>query len=181
MASVSIRKAIRYKIQELLIDADTLAMEKVFRNRIRAVDEDKLPCISIRTLRETSDRLNEAAVTFERTLTLGIVCAATADENLDDVLDQMAGEVESVILGADVNNLFKDANGNVFINRIDLADTDLTLDLGDAPIGASMVTFRIEYDSKFDPTVDPLEGFNIELKAAGAADPIFTDEIDEEQ
>ena len=93
----------------------------------------------------------------------------------------MAGEVESVILGADVNNLFKDANGNVFINRIDLADTDLTLDLGDAPIGASMVTFRIEYDSKFDPTVDPLEGFNIELKAAGAADPIFTDEIDEEQ
>lgn len=175
---MSARKEIRKFIQTLLTNGATGADGRVFTNRLKALEEERLPAITIRTMRETATRLNEAKVRYERILTLMVVCVARADDGIDDILDDMAEAVETIILRADVNNQFKNGYGEHILNRIELADTDMTLDLGNSEFGGVAVTFNVNYDSVYEPTLDNLEGFNVEVKAAGAADILFSDTID---
>lgn len=193
MPEPSVRKFVRNQIKDFLIDGEITAGsetvgENVFTNRIRAFDETKLPCISVRTLKENATPLSSSHLSYERVLTLAVVCVARADDELDNVLDEMAAQVENIVLGAFANNKFIKDDVE-YINRVDLTDTDLTLDLGNSEIGAVVVSFQVEYDTAFDP-LDPaivdlygtaavdLDTVAPQIRASDAADLLFDDEIE---
>ncbi len=161
-------------IKTLLVAGDTRAKKQVFVNRIRDITPEKLPAISVRTVRETATRLNETPVSYERSLTIGVVCIAAADDQVDDLLDEMAEEVSELIIGAEVHNTFE------WANRLTYESTDWSLEIASEEIGACMVNFIVEYDTRHDPNLDDLEGVNIKMGVAGTDkedDYAFSDEV----
>lgn len=179
----SIRQHIRHQVRDFLVFGQikssdvTLGEEQIFANRIRALHTDKLPCIQVSTLRESSERLNEAPVSFARKLTLEVICFAKADDATDDLLDGLAAQVEEILLTAFAAGAFLDAAGEPYVNHLDLLGADLTLELGESEIGAVAIGFEIHYDSVHEPALDDLERFHIEVKT-GTGATLLTDDVE---
>lgn len=90
------RKQIRDAVVALLQDLDTTA-NRVYASRLYSLEESELPSVSV----FTTDTGNDEVVTrvtqnklFQRECPVVIEGHALADENVDDVLDQIALEVE---------------------------------------------------------------------------------------
>lgn len=86
------RKLIRKKVAELLAGA-TNAGASVFASRARAVFANELPAILVYSREETVTIYNASPRELQHVLTLVIEIAATADEELDDLLDDIAQQV----------------------------------------------------------------------------------------
>jgi len=92
------RKQIRDAVVVLLADLQTTG-RNVYPSRIYSLDESELPSLSVFTIDEGSDEV-VTKVTLKSPAKLHRVCPlvieghAMVDENIDDVLDQMALEAE---------------------------------------------------------------------------------------
>jgi len=93
------RTRIRQAIVARLLN-QTSAGARVFTNRVDPIPTQDLPALRIETNSETSDDIDLAQTSQNRTLQLLVVGLAKATANLDDVLDQLALEAERAIFTA---------------------------------------------------------------------------------
>ncbi|MFT4118691.1 phage tail terminator protein [Bradyrhizobium sp.] len=89
------RKKIRHAVVEALSGNISEVGSNVFASRVRPISEPKLPAISVYTLSETSQQFD--IYTDRRTLTVAIHIQAREDDELDDVLDDIAFAVERIM------------------------------------------------------------------------------------
>jgi hypothetical protein len=135
------RQRIRDALAERLMAADTLAAANVFTSRARPVLEilqKREAVLSIYTADEASERSPDGQL-MTRTLTVSIEGLAGGGDDLDDVLDTFAGEVEAA-LEADptLGNLLHD----------DMVLTGTTSEItarGNQQVGA----FRMDYECRY--------------------------------
>lgn len=133
---------VRQQIREALATAVTgLATtgSRVYQSRIYPLGDSKLPCLLVNTDSEDVEQMTIGPTPdMERTLDLMVRCVAKAVDNLDDMLDTMAAEVETV-LGA----------GSVMptlIKSIVLASIRIEMDDGkESPVGVATLNYRITY------------------------------------
>ncbi|WVR18334.1 hypothetical protein y223_00054 [Bordetella phage PY223] len=90
------RKAIRNAIAAVLMN-NTNAGGSVFASRTRKIPASALPAILVYTRQETAEVFNESPRELERTLTVAIEVVARADDDLDDVLDDIGAQIERII------------------------------------------------------------------------------------
>jgi hypothetical protein len=98
------RKQIRDAVVALLVDLATTG-RNVYPSRIYSLDESELPSLSVFTVDEQSDEVVTKATLgtpakFHRVCPLIIEGHAMVDENIDDMLDQIALEVEVAMSAA---------------------------------------------------------------------------------
>jgi hypothetical protein len=138
--------------------AQTDAGSKVYANRIKPFTSNgwtsELPAIVVYTMDEQAEIFNAAPREYLRTVQLVVEIQAAADESLDDVLDNIADQVERAMLRDDtlagtVNNLL------LVRSRMALRDEGETL------IGACIVQFDAQYldrrpDDLFNATLPEL-------------------------
>lgn len=95
------RTAIRAKFLELLM-GNTLCGRNVYKNRARPfVDIEgwasQLPAMVVYTDTEAVQQYTAAPLTYERRLTVNVEIHAGQDEDTDDLLDDIADQVETLI------------------------------------------------------------------------------------
>src|SRR5262249_8060575 len=131
------RKQIRDKVVSLLI-GKTDASSNVFPSRVRPIEEPILPTIQVYANSETSEIWQEAPREYERKLSLSVQITAKADDSLEDVLDQIALQVEDA--------LRQDHTLGESCRDVVLTGTELTLNQnGNTLIGSCVITYDILY------------------------------------
>lgn len=131
------RQLIREAAKALLID-NTNAGSNVYSNRVSAFWKSEFPCISIFMHDESSAPRNMGGRQSIRTGTLVVQVVDEATENLDDSLDLIADEVESVF----ESNL--SLSGTV--QSCVLQNTEMELSSESAkPVGSVTLTYQITY------------------------------------
>lgn len=88
------RKKIRDKVKQLLGAHQGLA--NCFSGRVQPTHSSKLPFANVETANETSERHSDQFSEL-RTVRVYVRLYATADEHLDDALDNLAETVESLL------------------------------------------------------------------------------------
>lgn len=91
------RQAIREKVAALLLGR-TEAGQRVWPSRMRHLSARKLPAIGVYTLEDSAQLADVSPRRYDRTATVLVECIATADENLDNLLDLLCAQVEAVLL-----------------------------------------------------------------------------------
>lgn len=91
------RQLIREKVAALLLDA-TNAGKRVWPSRTRHFEARRLPAIGIYTLEDAATVADASPRRYDRTVTVVVEILATADDELDNVLDVLAAQVEAVLL-----------------------------------------------------------------------------------
>lgn len=134
------RKLIRDAVIATLKAGSTAAGQRVFGNRARMILKNELPAILVYTRNEPVEISAESPREFKRSLALSIELIASADDEdtLDDVLDDLAEEVE--------NLLFVDeTQGGVATDTI-LGETEIeTAADGEKPVGMAKITLTLPY------------------------------------
>lgn len=131
------RQIIREKIRELLLQK-TWAEKRVFSNRSASLFESELPAILLYTRDESARQFTEAPRQLRRQLNLSIQAICRLQDQVDDYLDQLALQIESVF------------NANPFLDGT-VADTLLTAteveisSEGNMPIGSITLNYQVEY------------------------------------
>lgn len=149
------RKTIRNKVVSILMDA-TNAGENVFSSRVRAISPDNLPALNVQTYEESAQKFNETRREYRRTLKLGIGILARAQDDLDDQLDDIAEQIEQLILDDEtLDNTVEDTL---------ITGTDMRIELGDNSIGGMIIEFDVIYHTEHQQDFDDLEGLHITLK-----------------
>lgn len=135
------RQRIRDAVAERLANAETLAGPNVFTSRARPILEilqKREAVLSVYTADETSQRSRDGHL-LERTLTVSIEAAAGGGDDLDDVLDVLAEQVEAAI----------DADPTLgFLLSDDMELTATTSEItarGNQQVGA----FRMDFEAKY--------------------------------
>lgn len=177
------RQEIKDFVAAHLIAAIPEVEGRVYTNRVRELDQKKLPCLHIRTQRETGSILNQAPVTYERTYSLAVICICREDDNVDTALDELSQKVEDSLINVDVMNLLEG------INSVDWVSTDLNIQMAESEFGGALVLFNFMYDTRHEPTIidgateidkiTDLNGVDIELSSSTSPDKIlYSDKID---
>lgn len=133
---------VRQQIREAaatLLTGLTTSGAKVYQNRLHPLPDANLPCLLVNTDSEDVEQMTIAATPdLERTLDLMVRCVAKATSNLDDTLDTMAAEVETVLGAASVMP--------TLIKSIVLAGIRIEMDDGkESPVGVATLNYRITY------------------------------------
>lgn len=149
---MSQRQLIRKVIKDLLKGA-TDAGEQVFTSRSIPTWVENLPVILIYTKDENVERFNEAPKSYRRILNLEleIVAKGSEDEDVQEVLDRVSDQIESLMEKDET--LGNDENKNNIANKLELSKVEYTLEAdGDSPVGMAKNTYSIEYftDVVFD-------------------------------
>lgn len=134
------RKLIRDTVKDVLLNGNTLAGRNVFVNKKIHIDSDCLPQVIIHTEAESVELLDQAPKRYKRNLTLTIECFSRGidEEECQDILDQLAWQVENLMADDD------DLNGTV--NKIDLtAVRQEYQETATHPIGACVMTYTAQY------------------------------------
>lgn len=85
------RTNIRHATRSQLLGMQTTG-QNVFKSRVFSLDETQLPSISVYT--DDEDIVTDAPTITQRRCELVVEGHAAVDDNVDDVLDQIAAEVE---------------------------------------------------------------------------------------
>jgi hypothetical protein len=151
------RKLIRHAVvARLQADIPTLAA-KIFPNRITPLFQSALPCIVVYTLKEPAEVCVESPREYRRDLQVIIEALATADNSLDDTLDDLCEQIE--------NSIFKEETFGGLVTDTLLTESEVVL-LGDGEkkIGAAQITLSMPYNTilpgDLTGNLDPLERFN---------------------
>ncbi len=173
------RKRIREAVRALLTAADTLAGPNVFTSRARPVLEilqRREVVLSVYTADEESQRSEDGHL-LVRTLEISVEGIAGGGEELDDVLDDLAGQVEAAV----------DADptlGALLHDDMELTSTTTEITArGNMQIGAFRMTFACQYVTERIaqqpgpplPTrvyVNPMPDYGDDLPAGGCADGV---------
>jgi hypothetical protein len=135
------RQRIRDAIAERLATAETLAGPNVFTSRARPILEilqKREAVLSVYTADESSQRTKDGRL-LERTLTASVEAAAGGGDDLDDVLDRLAEQVEAAI-NADPTL------GNLLSDDMELTATTSEITArGNQQVGA----FRMDFECKY--------------------------------
>lgn len=100
-----VRTQVRTAIKALLAPIPGIT---VFQNLARAPNENELPVMTIRTESEDSDQ-DSSDEDIKRDLTIVVkIMAESSDDNVDDVLDDFAVEVENKLINQDLGGLLFD-------------------------------------------------------------------------
>lgn len=177
------RQEIKDFVAATLIAAMPEVGGRVYTNRVRELDEKKLPCIHIRTQRETGTKFNEAPIGYERTYSLAVICICREDDNVDTELDALSQKVENTLINIHVMNLLEG------MNQVDWVSTDLNIQMAESEIGGALVLFNFVYDTRHEPEIEDgattidkitdLNGVDIELTSSTSPDKIlYSDKID---
>jgi len=152
------RKEIRNKVVEILKDK-TGVKDRVYSNRVIPIGSYQLPAISIYTRSEILRIINDSPRQYERTLQLVIDIAASATNDLDDVIDDLAISVEKVM---ENNEALDD-----LVSDITLIETEIGLDSNaDKLIGIASLVYEVKYcgEEEFLEVKSKLEDLNTILK-----------------
>lgn len=131
------RKKIRQHLANILLNT-TAAGANVFPRRATPLWKVTYPVIMIYAREE--DAKMESSTLIGRTLKIGIDIRAIADEQLDDVLDDIATEVEAIV-DAD-----RSLGNNALTSYITKTEIEVGAD-GENDIGACRLTYDVIYDS----------------------------------
>lgn len=131
------RKAIRHAITDVLL-GNTDAGANVFPSRILPVWATELPYIAVYTRDETAEIFNESPRELKRVVSVAIEIGGRADESLDDVLDDLAQQVERIM---SENQTLGDVASNVLLTRTDIA----LADEGQQKHGGCVMTYEVTY------------------------------------
>jgi hypothetical protein len=132
------RQLIREQVATTLTGLSTTG-SNVFQSRVYPLQESNLPALLIYTKEESSEAIvmgSDRAI--ERELTLAVEAYVKNNTNSDDIIDDIAEEIESAI-GADstLNNKAKD----VF-----LVSTDINyVGEGENPVAVATFNFLVNY------------------------------------
>ena len=154
------RKEIRNKILEILKNK-TKAKDRVYSNRVIPIGSYQLPAISIYTRSETLRIINDSPRQFERTLQLVVDIAASATNDLDDIIDDLAIAVERVMENNEaLDDLFSD---------ITLIETEIGLDSNaDKLIGIASLVYDVKYctEAEYQKVNNQLNNISINLPSS---------------
>ncbi len=173
------RKEIKAKFKDLLTrqvddEYQTLALERVYISRRlplpeRDGDTPKLPAICIYTPKEESSMLDN--LNNKRTAKVFIECSVegTDDIDLSDKIDQIASEIEDIIV--------EEPTLEETVNSVDLVDTEeLESADGDALIGGVRLTYEVVYYAEKKSTVpesgSELSGANVNYNGGAFGDEV---------
>ena len=166
---MSQRKLIRKKLQAILEDASIVEPEKVFANRSFSYHADKLPAINIQTLTESASLWSVTKLTYKRTLKVAIICATQANEDIDDILDDLIESIEAII--------FADDTLGGLVENLRYSDTELNIQVGDGQVAGIAIKFDMDYYTDHQITNENLDDFgkiHHEFKSGPDADIILT-------
>lgn len=135
------RQQIRDAMKARLLAANTLAGPNVFTSRAKPVLEilqKREAVLSVYTADESSTRSPDGYL-LERTLTVSVEGMAGGGDDLDDVLDDMAKQVEDAIAADPTLNM-------LLSDELDLTSTTSEITArGNMQVGA----FRLDFDCKY--------------------------------
>lgn len=135
----SVRRRIRQAVATALAGLP-LTGARVFRSRVYPLEAADLPGLLVYVRDESVEAISlPAPRTLERRLQLDVVAVARAVGDLDDLLDDIAEDVEQALAMpcAALAGLAK---------RITLTSTELALlDGGDQPLGRATLTYTVDY------------------------------------
>jgi hypothetical protein len=101
-----VRRQIREAAAALVTGLATTGT-RVFQSRVYPLNNPDLPCLTVYTDDEDITAETISTLLLERSLHLKIDAYAKANANLDDTLDQILAEVETVLNGSTLGNLAK--------------------------------------------------------------------------
>lgn len=132
------RQVIRDKVYKLLLNK-TGAADRVYKSKLTPWEDTALPAINIFTPSENQTGQKVTSVPkFDSSLKLGIEIITTDEEGWDDIADELAEQVLSILLlQSDIPN-----------NR-DILSVTTTIEYrsgGDAPLVATMIQLEVGYD-----------------------------------
>lgn len=127
-----VRTQIREQIATLVTGLATTG-NRVFQSRMRPQDEESLPCLLVTTHDEEIEQSLIGGL-YQRQLELVVVGVAKSSTAIDDILDAIALEVETVMA----------AEKRASLQRI---ETDFDDDL-DRPVGRIALHYRIFYSTR---------------------------------
>lgn len=135
------RETLRKKAVELLL-GQTSAGQSVYASRVEPFIsrswEQELPAIVVYTMDESAELFSAAPREYQRRVELVVEIHAAGDASLDDTLDSVARQVETVLLSDDT------LGGTV--NDLRYARTRMVLrDEGETLIGGCRISFEAEY------------------------------------
>jgi len=112
------RQTIRDAVKALLLAGNVTDVgDRVSANRVKPAWPDKLPAIRIFTLgKETSEVYETAPKSLKRTFPLDLEIGVSGGDNITDVLDSLAAEVEKLMHADDS---FTDTASDSFLSETD--------------------------------------------------------------
>ena len=167
MTTVHEAQAIREAVVAALVAANTSAGARVYSSRKPPFKRADIPAIAVYTLSETSDDRQSAPREYKRKAKLAVEGAVQVGENVDDALDALRLEVETVM---DPDPTFGDVCSD---SR--LTGTELELaEQGDQMVGLLRMTYEVTYytDARLPPSgdMDDLKTVDAKTSLGGVQD-----------
>lgn len=144
---------IRQQIRDRII-ADVTGLTttgaNVYDSKLYNILQGELPALAVYTQNETSEISTIAPnVTLDRELEVIIECYAEANQNIENTLDTIAGEVENS-LGTDLT-----LNNLCITQFLSSTDIDFTSE-GEKPLGICKLTYNVRYMNTVTDSSTPL-------------------------
>jgi hypothetical protein len=144
---------IRQQIRDRII-ADVTGLTttgaNVYDSKLYNILQGELPALAVYTQNETSEISTIAPnVTLDRELEVIIECYAEANQNIENTLDTIAGEVENS-LGTDLT-----LNNLCITQFLSSTDIDFTSE-GEKPLGICKLTYNVRYMNTVTNSSTPL-------------------------
>lgn len=153
------RKQIRRAFKERL-KGKTNALENVFSNIASATPREGTPTILIYTSKEDVEEIGSAPKKYKRLLELSIEIVAegsedpdNADNYLEDILDDIAEQVETELNRDETFGFYTDYRGKKIplVDTLDLQTVNFRFEgEGNKPIGSLILTYQVTY-TEFRP------------------------------
>lgn len=103
----NMRKKIRHAFAAML-DKKTNAEDRVYPSRIRHIETDELPLISVWTNDESAEVADVAPRRYKRELTVNVVAYLKDSDRVDDEMDDLITQIENVFDNEDLFSLQND-------------------------------------------------------------------------
>lgn len=139
------RKLIRAAIVAKLAAKVASVATRVTKTRLEPVRTAELPCINVYTTdveTVSEDSATSSPRELTRTARIAIDCWAKADANVDDVVDDLAEEVEAAM----DDDVFFVLGNAVTIEDVILSSTEIGLsNQGERPMGVAHLEYAVTY------------------------------------
>ena len=161
------RKAIRRAIGERLMNR-TAAKQRVYANRAEPVWEAGTPAILIRTPREEDTVLSSGPRRYSRALTVTIGCCSneTPQAGADDVADDLAQQVEDLLLHDPGFKTSPKLNALIDAKETRIVSGELGVEIGERVYAGWTITMQVTFQTEHLPpnerTLSPLEAFDVD-------------------
>ena len=162
------RRNILEKIKNILIDK-TDAESRVFLHRVNNISIENLPAISVKVMRESANIFSDTKRTYKRKLSVDIAILAQSSEDVQEITENVAQQVESVIL---LNETLDD-----LVEDTQITDTDLNIETGNTDIGSSVLSFEVTYYTDHIKSFDDFVTAGVDIKNGNSNDSISSSVI----